>query len=1366
MSTVTVSGALILNGELTCDGNITVTAPGIVFPIASEQYTRSYYSCETRSYKSCSGRSRVIKSIAGNIDVEGTINGDGLGFDYDRGPGCNSVLLDNKSFAIKGYGATHAGVGAMRPDSGTVGFIVDQFTLTDEEAVSREVRLSGIPIDYANVVLNIIHGTSQYYLTDFYFRDANILTWVGTILEGLLSDGDQIRVIYVGDTAQTVPAPKPPYGCYEAPISLGSGSNMTRGGGGIKLDARSGLVTINGTITMAGESGGVGIETGGGAGGSVWVSGWGITGTGIIASEGGGTQWTYAGGGSGGYIALCYERCYSFSGVMSVIGRDGAEKGITFVKQFEPILLEKFTGHILNPKWWTYGNPVVLDNYARFDSSQGHLDYGYLQSLFSVSGKNILADLDFLPLSSEINVYNAYFLLYVDADNWIGVARKNGHLFGTYSIDGAVSQSAIAADYSSATFRILKSDSTFSFQYYQDCTSPQTIYTDVVEEFSNSRFNIRMGLDKIYGVDEIAEYFLLTNSNIASKYITLSGSPLDASNVALSPVKGTAQYYGYDFYVSGQELWWDTTGGGNLSSLLDVGDILRVQYQVDTSANAVSVGFDNLKVYDGILFDTEARNPVLYVDPIHGSDTSSGGQLSPLQNLFVATAWAQRGGTVVLYDGTYNPTEVVQKDLTIRGADGAVATITSCQVLDTTGSGWEHTGISFNSCQGRIQNVFIRDTGTGIYADNAKNLIVSGCDISDATVGVRFNGWHNESPVVFQTRIHGVDVGVDFTACYDPTVNSCIFSNDSTGIRAYDASNLVITSSTFDSNGACVVVDSSSRGVVVSCNLTDSYVGIAINADASVYSYTNNFYGTAIQYIGTPDGTSGNISVDPLYVDATNYHLQVASPNRNIGSIAYDAYRSDFGHVRRDGTVEDIGAYQYNDGTHVGDYYVTGDGDDYGNFGGVGDPFRTLDRAMQDATIHIDSGHYDTYHLGLKSVDVSCGYTPFTLHPHFSNIDLGRVIYVSPNGSDSTVVTGDGTQGYGTGSLQHPYRTIDKALSVSSYGDNIVAFAGEYPRFSGLNGRIVVPVTDQTSIVDKTMRSYVQDFFIPRDFRRWNWVEYDSGLWDFTYGGTSSVVSGSGYLEFNYDGSNTARADSKFKFTGDFEISADLRNAIDPVYFSVTSPDNTAYVRFYDGSYIAGVVTPEDTYTCWGRTVHSGAEWDFFTEYLCLSSDDTRNGYALMKFTASDCSSSAVSIVGGVPQEYGVDYTLQANRIVWRGLGMDGVLEPGDIVRVTHRAKDLAGPVKFKIVKSGDRITVKSYDFSGWDTLKKKLVVDSDATWACSFYMDQTGSSEHGCQLGKGYVSNFLAVASTFEAVGSVCDYRASTARKSAIFYG
>jgi ribosomal protein S16 len=48
------------------------------------------------------------------------------------------------------------------------------------------------------------------------------------------------------------------------------------------------------------------------------------------------------------------------------------------------------------------------------------------------------------------------------------------------------------------------------------------------------------------------------------------------------------------------------------------------------------------------------------------ADTSSGDQLFPLKNLFVATAWAKRGGIVVLYDGTYNPTYVSRKDLTIK----------------------------------------------------------------------------------------------------------------------------------------------------------------------------------------------------------------------------------------------------------------------------------------------------------------------------------------------------------------------------------------------------------------------------------------------------------------------------------------------------------------------------------------------------------------------------------------------------------------------------------------------------------------------------------------------------------------------------
>ena len=43
--------------------------------------------------------------------MNGLIDGEGAGFESNRGPGCNSLLTDNYENELPGYGATHAGLG-------------------------------------------------------------------------------------------------------------------------------------------------------------------------------------------------------------------------------------------------------------------------------------------------------------------------------------------------------------------------------------------------------------------------------------------------------------------------------------------------------------------------------------------------------------------------------------------------------------------------------------------------------------------------------------------------------------------------------------------------------------------------------------------------------------------------------------------------------------------------------------------------------------------------------------------------------------------------------------------------------------------------------------------------------------------------------------------------------------------------------------------------------------------------------------------------------------------------------------------------------------------------------------------------------
>ncbi len=105
------------------------------------------------------------------------------------------------------------------------------------------------------------------------------------------------------------------YGSYLAPVDLGSGGGLKNllyapGGGAVKLTV-SGTTTINGTITSNGAVGpAYGGSSGGGSGGSIYITTGALAGNGTIRADGGATQdWDgnkYGGGGGGGRIALYY----------------------------------------------------------------------------------------------------------------------------------------------------------------------------------------------------------------------------------------------------------------------------------------------------------------------------------------------------------------------------------------------------------------------------------------------------------------------------------------------------------------------------------------------------------------------------------------------------------------------------------------------------------------------------------------------------------------------------------------------------------------------------------------------------------------------------------------------------------------------------------------------------------------------------------------------------------------------------------------------------------------------------------------------------------------------------------------------------
>lgn len=106
----------------------------------------------------------------------------------------------------------------------------------------------------------------------------------------------------------------------------GSGPYLTSsvGGGAIHL-AVAGTLGVDGLISASGSDG-IQDDSGGGAGGSIWITAGKIRGGGALAANGGDGDLYGGGGGGAGRIAV-YSPMNTFTGSVSVVGGDGASPG-------------------------------------------------------------------------------------------------------------------------------------------------------------------------------------------------------------------------------------------------------------------------------------------------------------------------------------------------------------------------------------------------------------------------------------------------------------------------------------------------------------------------------------------------------------------------------------------------------------------------------------------------------------------------------------------------------------------------------------------------------------------------------------------------------------------------------------------------------------------------------------------------------------------------------------------------------------------------------------------------------------------------------------------------------------------------------
>ena len=78
------------------------------------------------------------------------------------------------------------------------------------------------------------------------------------------------------------------------------------------------------------------------------------------------------------------------------------------------------------------------------------------------------------------------------------------------------------------------------------------------------------------------------------------------------------------------------------------------------------------------------------------------------------------------------------------------------------------------------------------------------------------------------------------------------------------------------------------------------------------------------------------------------------------------------------------------------------------------------------------------------------------------------------------------------------------------------------------------------------------------------------------------------------------------------------------------------------------------------------ANFNFSSEVFTLTSTNISQSKITLSQTPLDPEGLSFLPDGGIPQRYGVDFTIVGNDIIWSGMGLDGFLEVNDVIRVSY----------------------------------------------------------------------------------------------------
>jgi hypothetical protein len=316
-----------------------------------------------------------------------------------------------------------------------------------------------------------------------------------------------------------------------------------------------------------------------------------------------------------------------------------------------------------------------------------------------------------------------------------------------------------------------------------------------------------------------------------------------------------------------------------------------------------------------------------------GSDTAACTARQPCRTLARAQAVALAGDTIVLHAGTYGALgqtfSATKPGLTFSGAAGEDRpALLGRYVTRATDVRW--TGLLFdgptgdvggNGCAGEDGLLWFTSTAAGGRVDHSEirgsrghfGVYVE----SDAEID---HDWVHDNGCFGDPATANLDHGIYWASGAGAIHDNLIEHSYAYGIQLYPAADGVsVRHNTIVGSGrGGIILAGAAAHTVIANNI------IAGNATTGISAFALTGAGNEVRknlIYGNPEGAFGSttgltitgptIAEDPLFVSATDFHLQPGSPA--IGAAeAGDATATDLGDVPRGpGALADLGAYEF-----------------------------------------------------------------------------------------------------------------------------------------------------------------------------------------------------------------------------------------------------------------------------------------------------------------------------------------------------------------------------------------------------------------------------------------------------------------------